>query len=239
MTTIQIKKRSTKIIAHRGLSGLEKENTLMAFTAAGMKSYYGIECDIHKTKDGKYVVIHDDDTLRVAGKELVIKDSLFQDLRQLELLDMDNRYNKRIYQIPTLEEYLECCIKYQKICVIEFKNEFQKEDVFEVLTIINNYHYLSNCIFISFYINNLLFAKEYKAKLKCQLLIYEPLPELIDKCISHQMGIDIYYKNLTLDLFHLFKSHNLEINCWTLDDKEVANKFIELGIDYITTNILE
>ena len=45
-TTVQFNKGEIKMIAHRGLSGLERENTCPAFVAAGVKSYYGIETDV-------------------------------------------------------------------------------------------------------------------------------------------------------------------------------------------------
>ena len=50
------------MVAHRGLSGVETENTVAAFVAAANRSYYGIETDVHRTIDGKYVCIHDDNT---------------------------------------------------------------------------------------------------------------------------------------------------------------------------------
>ena len=43
-------KGNVKMIAHRGVSGLERENTCPAFVAAGVKSYYGIETDVHVKK---------------------------------------------------------------------------------------------------------------------------------------------------------------------------------------------
>ena len=46
MDTIKINKNSVKMIAHRGLSGLEIENTNLAFGLAGNHTYYGIETDI-------------------------------------------------------------------------------------------------------------------------------------------------------------------------------------------------
>ena len=52
MNTIKIKKSLTQLVAHRGLSGIETENTNAAFVAAGNRSYYGIETDIQRTKDG-------------------------------------------------------------------------------------------------------------------------------------------------------------------------------------------
>ena len=78
MNTIKINANNTKIIAHRGLSGIEKENTNAAFVAAGNRSYYGIETDVHKTLDGKYVV---DKISEVPKKQdNVIKKLIFDEL---------------------------------------------------------------------------------------------------------------------------------------------------------------
>ena len=55
MDTIKINKGSALIVAHRGLSGLERENTASAFVAAGNRSYYGIETDIWRTSDGHFL----------------------------------------------------------------------------------------------------------------------------------------------------------------------------------------
>ena len=67
MDTIKINKNSVKMVAHRGLSGLEIENTNPAFTLAGKHSYYGIETDIRRTVDGRFVICHDDNLNRIAG----------------------------------------------------------------------------------------------------------------------------------------------------------------------------
>ena len=56
--TIKLENKGhTQMIAHRGVCGLEPENTNAAFIAAGNRSYYGIESDVHKTADGKFVSI--------------------------------------------------------------------------------------------------------------------------------------------------------------------------------------
>ena len=48
-----------KIYAHRGSSGTHPENTIAAFKAAAKLPIYGVELDVHLTKDGELVVIHD------------------------------------------------------------------------------------------------------------------------------------------------------------------------------------
>ena len=66
MNTKKFNSLNTSVIAHRGLSGIERENTCPAFIAAGNRSYFGIETDVHVTKDGQFVIIHDETTERVS-----------------------------------------------------------------------------------------------------------------------------------------------------------------------------
>ena len=83
MNTISIDKQNVKLIAHRGVSGLECENSCAAFVAAGNRSYFGIETDVHVTKDGKYVVIHDDRTGRVSDMDISVEESTFEELSEV------------------------------------------------------------------------------------------------------------------------------------------------------------
>ena len=71
MNTIKLEGKKPLMVAHRGCSGLERENTHAAFVAAGNRTYYGIETDVHKTADGKYVAIHDDNTKRTGTADLL------------------------------------------------------------------------------------------------------------------------------------------------------------------------
>ena len=113
MNTIKFNKKQVKTIAHRGLSGLEKENTCAAFVAAGNReSYYGIETDVHRTADGQFVVFHDDNTARVGVDSLVIENSTFDTLRKLQLTDIDGKRGRMDLIIPTLAEYIGICKKY-------------------------------------------------------------------------------------------------------------------------------
>ena len=68
MNTIKLTGKA-KMVAHRGLSGIERENTNPAFVAAGNRSYWGIETDVHKTSDGQFVIIHDETTERISAGE--------------------------------------------------------------------------------------------------------------------------------------------------------------------------
>ena len=109
MDTIHIDSRGVKMVAHRGVSGLEKENTASAFVAAGNRSYFGIETDVHRTLDGQFVVIHDDNTARVAIDSLDVEKTTFETLRALRLCDTDGEKGRADLRIPTLREYVRIC----------------------------------------------------------------------------------------------------------------------------------
>ena len=56
--TIKINKGNAKMIAHRGVSAVAKENSLAAFELAGQSTHWGIETDVHLTADGVPVICH-------------------------------------------------------------------------------------------------------------------------------------------------------------------------------------
>ena len=239
METIKLDKKNTLMIAHRGLCGFERENTIPAFVAAGNHTYYGCECDIHKTKDGHYVVIHDSDTQRVAGTQLIIEENTLDEIKKVELLGLFDGVKNTSLRIPTLQEYILCCKRYDKKCIIEFKGEFDKESVYEVIEIIKDLNYLEECIFISFYFNNLVYVLEYDKSLPCQLLLTELFPEAIDAIQKYHMDIDINFHNITKEQVDFIHSLGLKVNVWTVNNYEDGMRMIEYGVDYITTNILE
>ena len=89
MDTIKINSQNTKMVAHRGVSGIELENTNASFIAAGNRSYYGIETDVHKTADGRFVVHHDDKTGRLCHTDVTVEETTFEVLRSLRLNDKE------------------------------------------------------------------------------------------------------------------------------------------------------
>ena len=79
---------NTKMVAHMGAKGLETENTIAAYIASGNRSFWGIETDVHVTKDKKIIATHDDNAKRVSGVDIVIEESDFETLRKIPLYDM-------------------------------------------------------------------------------------------------------------------------------------------------------
>lgn len=228
------------MIAHRGLSGLERENSCRAFIAAGNREkYFGIETDIHLTSDGKYVTIHDDNTARVSEKHLIIAQSTFDDVRQILLKDMDGSSARADLRIPTLEEYINICKRYGKKAILEFKCNFTEEQVKEIIEIIKNEGHLENTVFISFIREPLVIARKLLPKQKIQYLTGEYNDEILNFMKENKLDYDVHHSAINADNIKTLKDAGIEVNVWTVDDPERASQLIDLGVDYITTNILE
>lgn len=239
MNTVKFDKKETKIVAHRGLSGIEKENTNAAFVAAGNRSYYGIETDVHKTLDGKYVVFHDDTTGRVAIDDMEVEKTTFDCLRNLLLTDIDGKKGRTDIRIPTLQEYISICKKYEKVAVLELKNAFSEEEIYEIVDIIKSLDYLPNVIFISFCLENLVFLRKKYPEQAAQFLIDDYEDWLLETLKEHNLDLDIKYTSLNADNMKELHDAGIKVNCWTCDDPEAGEKLASWGIDYITSNILE
>ena len=72
------------IVAHRGESYLAPENTLMAVNLAWKLGVHTVEIDVHLTADGKLAVIHDADTKRCGDRNLVVRNTTFAELQQVD-----------------------------------------------------------------------------------------------------------------------------------------------------------
>ena len=242
MNTIKINSKSVRMIAHRGLSGIEKENTYPAFIAAGNRSYYGIETDVHKTADGEFVIIHDETTERVSGGKINIdvEKSSYDALKDIVLPDIDGSLGRKDIKIPLLRDYIRICKKYEKICVLELKNPFIKTDIVKMTEIIRSENYLDGMIYISFDMDNCVKLREILPDAKIQWLVGKHVTENdIETLKKQKLDVDIYYQVLTKEIVDRLHSMGMEINCWTCDNEQDAQKLIEMGVDYITSNILE
>ncbi len=72
------------VIGHRGYRARYPENTLLGMRKAFEAGADGVECDVQRTADGRYVVIHDSTTLRVTGREGEIARKSFEEVRGLD-----------------------------------------------------------------------------------------------------------------------------------------------------------
>jgi glycerophosphoryl diester phosphodiesterase len=240
MNTIKFEnKGNIKMIAHRGVSGLERENTCPAFVAAGVKSYYGIETDVHITKDGKVIVVHDDDLKRIAGLDMVVEESTFDELRAVKLKDTDNVTERADLFLPSLDEYINICKKYDKQAILELKNKMQPQEVWMIAEMVKQLGWFDRTTFISFAGENLTALREKFPMASAQYLTDKCTEEEIQFMINNRLDADLCGYCITPEKVQTLHQNGLIVNVWTLDTLEHANMAKDAGVDMITSNILE
>jgi len=236
--TIRIEHRGTRMIAHRGASKLERENTCAAFVAAGNRSYFGIETDIHRTLDGAFVVYHDDSTKRLTREDWAVEQCTLAQLRTLRLKDMDGNIRGDLL-MPTLQEYIRVCRKYDKTAVLELKNRLRPDDIRTIVDSIREEQWLHRTIFISFCLDNLICLRELLPEQPLQYLVSALTQAELDALCAYRLDLDIRYVEVTADQIAQVHALGCRVNVWTVDDPADAERLIRMGVDYITTNILE
>lgn len=232
-------KGEIKMVAHRGLSGLERENTCPAFVAAGVKSYYGIETDVHVTKDGKIIVYHDCNLERLLGIDKIVEESTFDELRELTLTDTDGVTKRKDLFLPSLEEYLSICKKYDKVAVLELKKPMQEKYLIEIVETIIKTGWFEKTIFISFAGENLVAIKKLYPSASAQFLSSAVSEEVLDFILKNDFDADLSEKCITKELVDKLHKAGKKVNVWTVNDVERASELKACGVDFITTNILE
>ncbi len=70
------------IFAHRGMPYEYPENTLISYEKS-LEAGFGLEIDVHRTKDGELVIIHDKNVKRLTGIDKSVTDMTLDEIRQL------------------------------------------------------------------------------------------------------------------------------------------------------------
>ena len=136
--------KKIRILAHRGYRSKYPENTLLAFKKGFDAGADGLECDIQKTKDGNYVIIHDDSVDRTAqnGIHGKIAEMTLEEIRRVDLGEKQH--------ILELREFLEV-IPSDKYVNIELKEEtLRPEDSESIAHILLSHFKLENLMISSF-----------------------------------------------------------------------------------------
>ncbi|MDX9690996.1 MAG: glycerophosphodiester phosphodiesterase family protein [Acholeplasmataceae bacterium] len=224
-----------KYIAHRGLSSQAPENTIAAFQlAANTPEFFGIECDIHQTKDNQFVVFHDDDLKRMAKVTHKIKDLTYEELLKYPIKTGSKIKSHPNQTIPLLTDFLTICEEYQKTAVIEIKQVHEMENLSDLLLILEHFPTV-NVIFISF---NLSYLKYMRAisDISLKLLCDKVTDALIYDLRVNNINFSIQKDSFKPALINKLKKKGFEIATFTVNKKTTAKQLEKMGIDYITTD---
>ena len=226
-----------KLTAHRGFSGIAPENTLVAFEKAAEYDFYATECDVHLTKDGVWVIHHDDNIFRLTNGYKNIEEATYAELQEYVI---DNGVNVDYYpnqKIPTLEEYLIICKDMKIIPQIEIKNG-SKEKLQEILDFLEKYDLKENAIIISFKSEMIKNVRDLDENIELWYLVEEITEENINECKDNNYKLAFNHKKNDEEIIKKAIGQGLTLCAWTVDDLTVLEELYNLGVKYITTNAI-
>jgi len=227
----------TKIIAHRGFSGIAPENTLLAFQKAIECEADYFELDVHKTKDDSIVVIHDSsvDKTSTNNTKGEIAEMNYSDLAKLTVgypTKFGDKYKNE--KIPTLREALELAKGKIKVC-IEIKIYGAEQ---EILKIVNDLRVKDDVIIFSFYYPVLAKIRQLDKNIPILFLINKADKMTIDyaKVIeSSAIGVG-YETTVTEEYLDYAHKNGIEVWKWTVNDEDEMQQLIDLGLDGLITD---
>lgn len=227
-----------KVFAHRGLSGKYPENTLLAFKEALNFDIHGIELDVHKSKDGKLVVIHDEDIKRTFNGKGEIKDYTFKELREFNC-KKEGFQNNNECRIPLLEEVFEIIRNKDVILNIEIKNDIIDYEYIEkdILELINKYECWSKILISSFNHKALERFKSLKHDARLGVLYEEEIPNIIE--YAKELGAYAIHPAKSLVTEELVKNAHevgIKVNVYTVNEEADIEKLKNYGVDAIFTD---
>ena len=227
-----------KVWGHRGASGFAPENTMEAFRLAVEMGADGIETDVHLSKDGVLVLMHDEKIDRTTNGTGYIKDYTYE-----ELAKFNANYHKEGYdfcRIPTLNELLQLSKDTGVLLNIEIKTDAILYENIEdkVLALVKEYGIEDQVMYSSFNHYSLMKMKSINPSIKVGLLYMCGLYQPWNYANSvHADALHPYYPACILDDYvknsHL---HNVMVNAWTVNDEKTMRWFKKQGVDGIITD---
>ncbi|MBS4192406.1 glycerophosphodiester phosphodiesterase [Bacillus sp. FJAT-49705] len=239
----------TKIYGHRGAKGIYPENTLLSFKKAIEQGVDGLEIDVHLSKDGEVVVIHDETLDRTTSGTGWIKDLTLEDIKSVSAgspFSHFPRYEEgwNNERVPTLQEMLEFLTPYPFELNIELKTYAVTYEGIEekVHAIVDQYGKGRDVIYSSFHLPTLIRMKKINSHAK--------IAWLLNEAITHPAD---YLKALDLDAFHLNKTIVLpktkdylpfqglydKVRVWTVNEPTDIVRLLDLQVDAIMTDFPE
>jgi len=230
-----------KIFAHRGCSGAYPENTLAAFAAASKLPIEGIELDVHLSKDGELVVIHDELVDRTTNGRGFVKDMTSEELRDLDAGSWKGAEFKGEH-IPLLSEVMDLFLETNHVLNIELKSDIFPYPgmVDKVMQLVQELDLEDRVILSSFDHEVLRY-------------VAEAHPHVHTACLTMEVMVDFpaYLKTIPAPDAHVLfptalrqmgqelRAAEVPVRAFTVNDKVYADMLEKVGVEAIFTDFPE
>jgi glycerophosphoryl diester phosphodiesterase len=232
---------TSKLIAHRGFY-YAPENTLASLELAAKHGLHGVETDVRLTSDGHFVIMHDETVDRTTNGTGRVDSLTLEQIRALTIDAGENIAHYPGLKVPTLAEWLDACKKLGLFLLCDSLTIGSKID--EFLALLRQYDMeASTCV-----LSNLTILQALKEKsnlIHLSYIVFEPLSKAhIDTAATNGVGLSYYSNSMTSidatyeeDVRYAYRK-GVELNAWTENNILRVRKLRELGITYVSTDLV-
>ena len=229
--------------AHRGLSSQAPDNSVPAFVLAGVSGFDSIETDVIETKDGVFMISHDDSLINSCGVDENVSELTYEQLSDYEIYHISaganvTNYSSYELRIPTINDFLDICIQYGCIPQLDIKNLNSFESVRELYNILCQYGLQDSAIVTSF--NNLYLQSLREINDNMTLTYGVDSTQYLDYnwLQNYNIGVSVQYNNILSGNFSELKERGIDINVYTVKDRTTAGILIDKGVMSMTTDTI-
>ena len=235
------RKAEELIIGHRGSPTFITENTIYSFQKALDQGVDGIELDIRLCGDGKIVIFHDADLIRLAERPEKIVELSFGELKKIPLKKRAEQ--KKEAFIPTLDDIIPL-LKRIQVLNIEIKSEkfYENRDILTPLVEFIEKNSIQNKCIVSSFNPYLLFQLKKRHPKIILGFLYSSykslLYNLVWMFVCRPDNLHINYKEINYPLHWWARRKGLRINAYTVNDCETYHN-LQGKIDGVFTDNIE
>lgn len=214
-----------KVIGHRGVAGLEPENTLRSFQRAIDLGCDLVECDVRLTADGWLVLMHDETVDRTTNGRGPISHMTFAGVRQLDAGQGE--------RVPTLEEFLDL-IRGKVEAHVELKGDGTEDMVLQFLDFKGGY---DGVVLTSGDTQKLRRVRGRNGKVAIEHIFSRPPPDAIQRAQSVKAKrVSCHYSHATAAFVEACHGAALELIAWPPNTEAAMQAMIDLEVDLICTD---
>lgn len=223
-----------QVIAHRGGGFLSTENTAESIAAAAQHRVYASEIDVQRTKDGRYVVHHDNTFKRLCGVDRAVSDMTLDEIKGLSVRDPNDP--ARSVPIATLEEALEAA-KGRVHLYIELKgptaDRAMADDVYRA---VRDAGMLEQCSIIGLDYDLIDYVESEHPDAQTLYLCFYALGNLED---LNADGIGLEAESATPENVERIKEAGKRVDVWTCNEPRTLARFLFSEVDGVITDRID
>lgn len=217
--------KETLVVGHRGAAAYQPENTLPAFEEAIKCEAVAAECDIHLSKDGEMIVMHDATLDRTTSLKGAVKETAWADMKAAG--------------IPSLPD-LTRTTKDRIVLVVEIKAGEGIEQ--KMVDHLNAEKMRDQTIVFSFGADHIAKVEEIDPKFYSVWLIGKKVtPENYEETLAeakriHASGIGLAYTNVQPEFVKMAQDRKIPVFVWTVPPGPEVDKLKAMKVNFIITN---